>query len=158
MLMMPGTVTPLTKLLNPHNFLVLAGSVLVILGVAGTVGLLGSISRAALFNPPYWINWVHLGFGVVVLAIASADGRALQNAFTLIAAIIGSTLGIFGLLLGSHFANRYNTPELADPSEHLAHLAVGLLALWAWSNRNVKVSAGVEDVCDPDGGTRRAVG
>jgi hypothetical protein len=28
-------------------------------------------------------------------------------------------------------------PELADPSEHLAHLTIGLLALWAWSNGNV---------------------
>ena len=56
---------------------------------------------------------------------------------TLAAALIGGTLGLSGLLLGSYAANRYGVPELADPSEHLAHLAVDVLALWAWSNREV---------------------
>ena len=51
---------------------------------------------------------------------------------------MGSTIGVSGLLLGSYAANCYNMPELADPSDHLAHLTVGLLALWAWSNRKVR--------------------
>ena len=112
-------------------------SILVIIGLAGTTGLLGSISRASVFNPPYWINWVHLVFGLLVLAVALAGGRTLQNAFILAPAILGATVGLSGLLFGSYAANRYNMPELADPSEHLAHVTVGVLALWAWSNRNV---------------------
>lgn len=127
----------LTKLLRPRQLLFLAGTVLVILGSAGAAGLLARISDASVFNPPYWITWVHLTFGIVVLAVAVAGGRMLQNAFALTAGIIGSTLGLAGLLLGSYAANRYNMPEFADPSEHLAHLTVGVLALWAWSNRNV---------------------
>jgi hypothetical protein len=127
----------LTKLLRPRQFLLLAGTVLVILGSAGAAGLLARISDASVFNPPYWTNWVHLMFGIAVLAVAFAAGRTLQNAFTLAPAILGSILGLAGLLFGSYAANRYNMPELADPSEHLAHLTVGLLALWAWSNRNV---------------------
>lgn len=128
----------LPKLMRPHRFLVLAGTVLVIIGLAGVVGWLGSISRATVFNPPYWINWVHLSLGIVVLAVAFANARTLQNVFTLTAAILGSTLGALGLLLGSYAARRYDMPELADPSEHLAHLTVGLLALWAWVNRTVE--------------------
>jgi len=131
----------LTKLLRPRQFLFLGGTVLAIIGLAGATGLLASISRASLFNPPYWINWVHLTFGIVVLAIGLTGARTLQNAFTLAAAILGSTLGVSGLLLGSYVANRYSMPELADPSEHLAHLTVGVLALWAWSNRNVEVQS-----------------
>jgi hypothetical protein len=100
--------------------------------------LLSSISRASIFNPPYWINWAHLAFGIVVLAIAFVGGRTLHNAMTLAAALMGGTLGLSGLLLGSYAANRYSVPELADPSEHLAHLTVGVLALWAWSNREVE--------------------
>jgi len=114
----------------------LAGTVLLVIGLAGATCSLASISRASLFNPPYWINWVHVTFGIVVLTVAFAGGRTLQNAFTLAPAILGSTLGLAGLLLGSYAANLYNMPELAD-SEHLAHLTVGLLALWALSNRNV---------------------
>jgi hypothetical protein len=126
-----------TRLVSPRQFLLLGGTVLVIIWLTGAAGLLGSISRASLFNPPYWINWVHLTFGFVVLAIAFAGGRTLQNAITLLAGIMGSTLGFSGLLFGSYAANRYNMPELADPSDHLAHLTVGALALWAWSNRKV---------------------
>jgi len=44
-------------------------------------------------------------------------------------------LGIVGLLFGSYLAMQLNVPELADPSDHLAHLTVGLLALWGWLNR-----------------------
>ena len=126
-----------TKLLRPRHFLLLAGTVLVIIGLAGGTGVLASISRAAFFNPPYWINWAHLTFAILLLAVAFAGGRTLQNAFTLAAVVLGSTLGLSGLLLGSYAANRYNMPELADPSDHLAHLTVGVLAFWAWSNRNV---------------------
>jgi hypothetical protein len=128
-------MTALTRLVRPRQFLLLGGTVLVIIGVAGAAGLLGSISRASVFNPPYWINWIHLTFGIVVIAIAFAGGRTLQNGITLAAGIMGNTLGFSGLLFGSYAAKRYNMPELADPSDHLAHLTVGVLALWAWSNR-----------------------
>jgi tetracycline repressor-like protein len=38
-------------------------------GLAGGLGLLGSLSGASLFNPPYWINWAHLSFGVFVYVL-----------------------------------------------------------------------------------------
>ena len=127
----------IVKVVRPHLFLFVAGTLLVNLGAAGVMGLLSSISSASFFNPPYWINWVHLTFGFAVLGIALAGGRRLQNTMTLAAGIIGTLLGLSGLLLGSYAANRYSMPELADPSDHLAHLTVGVLALWAWSSRNV---------------------
>jgi len=125
-----------TRVLRPRQFLLLAGTGLVITGLAGATGLLGSISRASVFNPLYWINWVHLAFGILVLAVGFAGGRTLQNAFTLAPAILGITVGLSGVLFGSYAANHYSMPELADPSERLAHLTVGVLALWAWLNRN----------------------
>ena len=127
----------LSKLMHPRCFLLLGGTVLVTLGLAGVTGWLSSISQATVFNPPYWINWVHLSLGVLVLVVARAGARRVQNVFTLGAAALGTTLGGVGLLFGPYAATRYNMPELADPSEHLAHLTVGLLALWGWSNRNV---------------------
>ena len=125
----------LAELGRPRQFLLLGGTLLVILGLAGVAGLLGSISQASLFNPPYWINWFHLMFGIIVFAIAFAGGRTLQSAMTLAAGGLGSTLGLSGLLFGSYAAKRYNMPDLADPSDHFGHLTVGVLALWAWSNR-----------------------
>src|SRR5262249_27229930 len=80
-----GEMVVLTDLMRPRQFLLLGGTLLVILGLAGVAGLLGSISQASLFNPPYWINWFHLTFGIVVFAIAFAGGRTLQSAMTLAA-------------------------------------------------------------------------
>jgi hypothetical protein len=45
-------------LLQPRRFLLLAGTLLTLIRLAGVTGLLGSISHATLFNPPFWINWV----------------------------------------------------------------------------------------------------
>ena len=73
----------IVKLVRPRHFLFVAGTFLVTLGAAGAMGLLSSISSASFFNPPYWINWVHLTFGIMVLGIALAGGLALQNTMTL---------------------------------------------------------------------------
>lgn len=97
--------------------------------------MLGAVSEASFFHPPYWINWLHLMLGVLVLAVALKGGRKLQAGLTLVPAMLDTTLGLAGLLFGA-FADRFGMPALADPSDHLAHLAVGLVALWAWLNRN----------------------
>jgi hypothetical protein len=65
----------------------------------------------------------------------------IQNALTLVPAVLATALGLAGLLLGLHVANRFNMPELADPSDHLAHLTVGVVALWAWLNRDSESEA-----------------
>jgi hypothetical protein len=134
-----------TRVLRPRQFLLWAGTVLVITGLAGATGFLGSISRASVFNPPYWINWVHLAFGVLVLAVGFAGGRTLQNALTVAPAILGTTVGLSGLLFGSYAANHYNMPELADPSEHLAHLTVGRAGTLGVVKQKRRTSAAIGD-------------
>lgn len=122
--------------MKPRAFLFLAAATLLTIGALGVAGFLGSISSASFFNPPHWINWVHLGLGIVVLTIAIVGGKRLQAGVTLVATVAGLALGIGGLALGPYAARRYNVPELADPSDHIARLTVGLLALWAWLRRN----------------------
>jgi hypothetical protein len=121
--------------MNPRRFLFLGGAVLVTIGVAGVFGVLGRLSRRSFFHPPRWINWFHLGLGSSLLGVAFRGGRRLQSALTLVGTISGLTLGSLGLLLGPAAARRFKVPELADPSDHTAHLAVGLLALWGWAGR-----------------------
>jgi hypothetical protein len=106
-------------LMLPRRLLLLRGTVLVAVELAGLRGLLARISTPRVFNPPNSINCVHFVLGVVVLIVATVANRRVQNAFTLMAAILGSTLGLAGLLLGPYLANRYAVRELADPSEHL---------------------------------------
>ncbi len=125
--------------MNPRRFLVIGGTTLVMIGGLGAIGWLQSISRASLFRPPRWINWVHLGVGTAALTIAARGGRKLQAGMTLFPAIVGTTLGAGGLVLGGRAAERFNLPELRDPSDHLAHLMVGMLALWGWRGRSLPV-------------------
>lgn len=121
--------------MNPRRFLSIIGPVLTVTGILGLTGVLGSISSASFFHPPYWINWFHLILGIVVITAAFKGGRKLQVGLVSGAAIVGTTLGVLGLLFGSYAATRFDIPELADPSDHVAHLIVGLLASWGWLNR-----------------------
>lgn len=116
--------------MNPKKFLLVAGPVLISIGLLGITGILGKISSWSFFHPPYWINWVHLSLGILVLSTALWGNMKWQRRLTLLATILGLLLGVTGLLLGRYAATRFNIPELADPSDHIAHLTVGLFALW----------------------------
>jgi len=121
--------------MNPLRFLRLASVALIVLGILGIVGILGTISSAGFFHPPYWINWVHLILGIFVLFTALKGNTKQQAMVTSIPMVLGTALGLIGLLFGRFLADRYAIPELADPSDHIAHLTVGILATWAWFNR-----------------------
>jgi hypothetical protein len=123
------------RFLTPFRYLAAAGSLLVLMGLAGLTGVLGRISSAAFFHPPYWINGAHLIFGGVLLIVAFASGPEVQSTFVLVGTIAGLALGSSGLMFGPLAARRFHEPALADPSDHVAHLLVGVLAFWAWHNR-----------------------
>lgn len=121
--------------MNPKIFLRIGGSILITIGILGLSGLLGKISSASVFHPPYWINYVHFILGCIVFTLSFTKLKKLQLGFTVGAMIVGTTIGLLGLLLGGYFADKYNIPELKDPSDHITHLAIGLIAFWAWHNR-----------------------
>ncbi len=121
--------------MTPQRFLRIGGAFLIAIGMLGVTGRLSSISRASFFRPPYWINWFHLSFGTTLSALAFSNASRLQERVSLFGAFVGTTIGLAGLLFGRFAARRYDVPELADPSDHVAHLTVGLLALWGWRNR-----------------------
>jgi hypothetical protein len=126
---------------NVVRFLACGGTMLVILGLTGVLGLLGSLSRASLFNPPYWINWFHLLFGAFVLAVAVTGNKRLQFGLALLAALAGTMLGLVGLAFGPHAAAHNGMLRLPDTSDPLAHLAVGVLAILALRNSKCEGSA-----------------
>jgi len=114
-------------LMNPQRFLCIGGATLVLLGTLGIVRVLGSLSEAAFFQPPRWINWLHLGVGSLVLVVAWRGEPRTQQALTMVAATVATSIGLGGLLLGA----RAGPQAAADPSDHVAHLLVGLVAIWA---------------------------
>ena len=125
----------LPTLMNPRRFLLLAGPALILIGSSGIVGVLGSLSSASFFHPPAWINWVHLSVGLAALGLGLFGRPKLQAVLVLVPALLGTLFGVLGLLFGRLAAARFGISALADPSDHLAHLTVGLAAGWAWLNR-----------------------
>jgi hypothetical protein len=114
---------PLARLWTPGRFLFAGGSMLLAFGVAGLAGVLGSISTLSVFNPPDWINWLHTAAGSLVVAIAFIAPPRVKLILTLFPAVAATAIGVIGLL--------FNKPALPDISDHLTHVAVGLLASWA---------------------------
>ena len=127
--------------MNPKRYLLIGGSILVTIGLLGIIDVLGSLSSAAFFHPPSWINWLHVSVGILVLVVAFLGSSKWQVGITLFGAILLNTIGLLGVLiyafglLGVHSGAFAANPEFTDPSDHNAHLTVGLLAVWGWINR-----------------------
>jgi hypothetical protein len=149
------------NIMNPKRFLIIGGGLLVTLGLLGIVNVLGALSSAAFFHPPFWINWLHLSVGTLLLVVVVAfwGSSKWQAGITLFAAILLNTLGLLGLLvyafvllgvLGVHSGVLATNPqiatEFADPSDHIVHLAIGLLAVWGWINRPRSIEQTIQNL------------
>lgn len=132
--------TKIKHLLTPKRFLFIGGSILVTIGSLGIVRLFQRISTAGFFNPPYWINWFHFTLGIIVLNIAFFGRSKLHAIVALIPTVFGTAIGLLGLLLGHYAAKRFDNPQLADISDPLVHLILGLFAFWAFTNRSTRNS------------------
>ena len=121
---------------TPARFLLVGGTVLIVLGLCGVLGISGLLSRADLFNPPQWINWLHLSVGAAGVLVAFKGNADIQRGIACVPAALGSTLGIAGLALSLHAGHGSASGGL-DLSEPLTHLCVGAAASWAvWNTRS----------------------
>ena len=87
---------------TPARFLLVGGTVLIVLGLCGVLRMSGLLSRADLFNPPQWINWLHLSVGAAAVLVALKGNADVQRGIACVPAALGSTLGIAGLALSLH--------------------------------------------------------
>lgn len=106
------------------------GVVLVVVGIAGMIGVIGPTPDASIFGALWWFddaeNWAHLVLGVAALAIAFTLPM-LQAPITLVVGIVGLLVGVWGFvstdLLGA---------MLENPADNILHLAVGVWAVASW--------------------------
>lgn len=132
--------------MNPKQFLLVGGVVLVVVGLAGFFGILGPTSEASLFGSAWWFdngeNWAHLILGVVALVVAYTLGADLQGWVTLLVGVVGVLVGLWGFVLGADVPNFYGA-NLENPLDNILHLAVGAWALWAWWSGRKAMSGGM---------------
>ena len=117
--------------MNPKQFLVWGGIVLVLVGVLGFVGLIGPTAADSLFGEAWWFdnaeNWAHLVLGVVALiaayALKSADAQKW----------LVTLVGLLALFFAAYniFSTSFLGANLESPADLILHLVVGVWALWA---------------------------
>ena len=118
--------------MNPKQFLIIGGIVLVLVGILGFVGVLGPTEGQSIFGSNWWFdngeNWAHLLGGIVALIAVFTVGPKFQKPLVLIVGLVSLAFGILGFFLPSTVPNFLST-TLENPLDTLLHIIVGLWAL-----------------------------
>ncbi len=120
--------------MNPRQFLILGGAVLLLLGI---VGFLNVFNRES--TPFFWLdnaeNIAHTFLGVVALAAVFVPGlnNALAPLYRWIVILVGVLalfFAVYGFLqAGAPEPNTFGVTNLENPADNLLHLVV---AIWAF--------------------------
>lgn len=118
--------------MNPKQFLMFGGAILVVLGV---VGLLPVFTKE---NTPWFYldngeNVAHIGLGIVAIAAAYVLNDAnLQKWLVAVVGVVALFFGVYGFVVaGAAEPNTFGLANLESPADNLLHLVVGAWALYA---------------------------
>lgn len=117
--------------MNPRQFLLIGGAVLVLVAVLGFAGVIGPSPDKSIFGANWWFdngeNWAHLVLGIAgLLAVFVLPGN-LQKLLVIVLGIVGVLVGLWSLVVSTNFLGA----NLENPADTILHLAVGAWALLA---------------------------
>lgn len=116
--------------MNPRQFLLIGGLVLVVVAILGFIGVIGPTEEQSIFGSAWWFdnaeNWAHLVLGVVALLAWKFLGAGKQKTLVLIVGILGILVAAYNLLSTSLLG-----ANLENPADLVLHLIIGLWALYA---------------------------
>lgn len=121
--------------LNPRQFLMLGGIILLALGVLGMF-VLGPTAQSSLLGEFFWLdsteNVAHLLFGVVALAAYYFLKDEMMTKWLVvlvgIVALLAAVVGFMGPVVSVPLLGETN---LENPSDNVLHLVVAVWAFWA---------------------------
>ena len=121
--------------MNPKQFLIIGGIVLLVVGLVGFWGILGPTPAQSIFGPSWYFdngeNWAHTILGIVALLVAVAMPAGMQAGVTLLVGAVALIVGLWGFLLPGATPNFYGA-NLENPLDNILHIAIGIWAILAW--------------------------
>lgn len=130
--------------MNPKSFLTIGGVVLVVVGLAGMVGILGPTPESSIFGSAWYFdngeNWAHLIGGVAALVVAYAV-PSLMTPVTMLVAAVTLIAGMWGFFLSGDAPNFYGA-NLENPLDNILHLAIGVWAALSWKGGKKMMGSG----------------
>jgi hypothetical protein len=124
----------LNFLLSPDGFLKVGGTVLVIVGLLGFVGLIGPTENSIFGS--YWFfdnaeNWAHLVLGAVGLVAAFTLSANLKKNLVAALGVLGLLVGLYSVVGSVPAGMNLLGAMLQNPADTLLHIVVGAWALAA---------------------------
>jgi hypothetical protein len=117
--------------MNPKQFLIIGGIVLVLVAVLGMIGIIGPTAEQSVFGSNWWFdsaeNWAHLVLGIVALVASMALPAGLQKPLVIIVGLLGLGVGLYSLMGSSMLLGA----NLENPADTVLHIAVGIWAMVA---------------------------
>ncbi len=122
--------------MNPRQFLLIGGAVLLLVAILGFVGVIGPTPEKSVFGGNWWFdngeNWAHLVIGIAGLVAAFALPAKLQKLLVVVLGVIGVLVGLYSLIISTNFLGS----QLQNPLDTILHLGVGAWALIAARGRS----------------------
>jgi hypothetical protein len=120
--------------LNPKQFLLFGGVVLLLVGVLGFLGILGPTADDSIFGEMWWFdnaeNWAHTVLGVVAILAAFIAPASMQRPLVMLVGGLALLVGIYNF-----FSTKLIGANLESPADLILHLVVGAWALYASMNK-----------------------
>ncbi len=114
--------------MNPKQFLLYGGAVLVLVGILGFVGVIGPSAAKSLFGSTWWFdngeNWAHLILGVVALVAAFTFPAGAQKPLVMLVGLLAIFFAIYNA-----FSTKFLGANLESPADLILHAVVGIWAL-----------------------------
>lgn len=126
--------------MNPKQFLLIGGVVLIAVGILGFVGVIGPTGADSIFGDTWYFdnaeNWAHTVLGVVAVGAGLASAAEWQRWLVILVGLLGLFFAVYNL-----FTTTFLGAELQRPLDTLLHLVVGAWALFAAYYKGAKQPA-----------------